>query len=46
VRKIYEVLPDDEAARDDLLRGIDETGEDYLYHRSQFLLVEFPVEVE
>jgi hypothetical protein len=46
VRKIYEVLPDNEAAKDDLLRIIDESGEDYLYHRSQFILVEFPAEVE
>lgn len=45
VRKIYEVLPDEEAA-DDFLRVIDESGEDYLYHRSQFILVEFPAEVE
>ena len=46
VRKIYEVLPDEEAAKDDLLRVIDESGEDYLYHRSQFILVELPAEVE
>lgn len=46
VRKIYEVLPDEEATKDDFLRVIDESGEDYLYHRSQFILVEFPAEVE
>ncbi len=46
VRKIYEVLSDEEAARDDLLRVVDESGEDYLYHRSLFILVEFPAEVE
>jgi len=46
VRKIYEVLPDDEAAKDEFLRVIDESGEDYLYHRSHFVLVEFPAEVE
>jgi len=46
VRKIYEVLPDEEAAKDEFLRVIDESGEDYLYHRSQFILVEFPAEVE
>jgi len=46
VRKIYEVLPDEKAAKDDMLRVIDESGEDYLYHRSQFILVEFPPEVE
>ena len=46
VRKIYEVLPDEEAAKDEFLRVIDESGEDYLYHRSHFVLVEFPAEIE
>jgi hypothetical protein len=46
VRKIYEVLPDEGAARDDFIRLVDESGEDYLYHRSQFIRVEFPPEVE
>lgn len=46
VKKIYEVLPDDEAAKDDFLRIIDESGEDYLYHRSHFVLIELPLEVE
>jgi len=46
VRKIYEVLPDEEAAKDDLLRVVDESGDDYLYHRSLFILMELPTEVE
>lgn len=45
-RKVYEILPDEEAAKDDFLRIVDESGEDYLYHVSHFVLVEFPVEVE
>ena len=45
-RKIYEVLPDGKAAQDDLLRVVDESGEDYLCHRNQFILVELPAEVE
>jgi hypothetical protein len=45
-RKIYEVIPDEKAAQDDLIRIIDESGEDYLYHISHFVLVEFPIEVE
>jgi len=45
-RKIYEVVPDEKAADDDLIRIKDESGEDYLYHISHFVLVEFPVEVE
>jgi len=46
VKKIYEVLPDEEAAKDDLIRIIDESGEDYLYHVSHFILIELPLEVE
>jgi hypothetical protein len=46
LKKIYEVLPDEEAAKDDLVRIIDESGEDYLYHRSNFVLIELPLEVE
>lgn len=46
LKKIYEVIPDEQAAKDDLLRIIDESGEDYLYHTSHFILVELPLEVE
>lgn len=46
VKKIYQVLPDEEAAKDDFIRIIDESGEDYLYHASHFILVELPLEVE
>ncbi len=45
-RKIYDVIPDEKAGKDDFLRIIDESGEDYLYHSSFFVLVEFPAEVE
>jgi hypothetical protein len=45
-RKIYEIIPDDAAAGDDMIRIMDESGEDYLYHISHFVLVEFPDEVE
>ena len=40
--KIYQVLPDPRAAKDDLLRIIDESGDDYLFSRNQFALVDFP----
>lgn len=40
--KICQVIPDPRAAKDDLVRIIDESGEDYLFSRSQFALVEFP----
>jgi len=32
--KIYQILPDSKAAKDDLVRIVDESGEDYLYHKS------------
>jgi hypothetical protein len=40
--KVYRVLPDARAAKDDLVRIVDESGEDYLFHKNQFVLVEFP----
>jgi len=45
-RKIYQVLPDDEAEKEGYLRIIDESGEDYLYPKSYFVLVELPREAE
>ena len=41
-RKIYQILPDDVAAREGYLRVVDESGEDYLYPESYFILVELP----
>ena len=40
--KVYRMIPDPRAARDDLVRIVDESGEDYLYHKSLFLFVEIP----
>jgi hypothetical protein len=40
--KIYAVVPDPKAAKDELVRIIDESGDDYLFARSQFEVVEFP----
>ena len=40
--KVYRILPDPKAAADDLIRIVDESGEDYLYHKSHFLFVDFP----
>ena len=45
-RKIYEVIPDDQAEQDDFVRVIDESGEDYLYNKNHFVIVELPEEVE
>lgn len=36
LRKIYQVLPDEKAAKDDYIRVVDESGEDYLYPASYF----------
>ena len=40
--KVYRVLPDAHAAKDNLVRVIDESGDDYLFHKSQFAFVELP----
>jgi hypothetical protein len=44
--KLYQIIPDEQAVQDDLIRIIDESGEDYLCHSSHFVLVGLPVEVE
>ena len=44
--KVYRILPDPRAAKDDLIRIVDESGEDYLYHKSLFVFVDFPKAVE
>jgi len=46
IRKIYQVLPDKDAAADGLLRIVDESGEDYLYPAKFFLHIELPQAVE
>jgi hypothetical protein len=45
-RKIYQVLPDESAARSNYIRVIDNEGEDYLYPAEYFILVDFPPAVE
>lgn len=44
-RKVYQEIPDPDAAFQDLVRVIDESGEDYLYPRSMFLPVELSSDV-
>ncbi len=39
--KVYRIVPDPKAAKDDLVRVVDESGEDYLYHKSHFVFVDF-----
>jgi hypothetical protein len=46
VRKLYPVLNDPDAAANDLIRVIDESGEDYLYPTRFFHRVALPVELQ
>ncbi len=46
VRKIYEVIPDAEAAKLKQLRVIDESGEDYLFPEELFRPIEVPQDVQ
>ena len=46
VRKIYQVLPDADAARHDYLRVIDESGEDYLYPAAYFMPIDLPQSIQ
>ena len=45
-RKIYQILPDGEAAKEGYVRIVDESGEDYLYPKSYFMLVKLPCEAQ
>lgn len=45
VGKVYPIVLDGRAAKDALVRVIDESGEDYLFSRSQFAFVDFPESV-
>ena len=45
-RKVYPVLPDANAAASNYVRVIDETGEDYLFPASRFILVPVTRDVE
>jgi hypothetical protein len=46
LRKIYQVLPDEKAAKHQLIRVIDESGEDYLYPSDFFVPIEVPAAAE
>jgi hypothetical protein len=45
-RKIYVALPDRDAERQDLVRIIDESGEDYLYPKAFFRAISLPQSVK
>ncbi|MFY9619461.1 MAG: hypothetical protein WAQ99_06585 [Pyrinomonadaceae bacterium] len=40
--KVYRVIPDRRAAKDQLVRIIDESGEDYLYDQNWFVPIKLP----
>ena len=46
LRKLYQVLPDEDAAKHKQLRVIDESGEDYLYPEDYFIPVRLPQSAE
>lgn len=46
IRKIYQVVPDESAAKHNMIRIIDESNEDYLYPVSYFVPIELPEAVE
>jgi hypothetical protein len=46
VRKIYQVLPDTDAAQHEYLRVIDESGEDYLYPAAYFMPIDLPQPIQ
>ena len=42
LQKVYPVLEDVDAEQDGMLRVIDESGDDYLYETSRFLILTLP----
>lgn len=44
--KVYRVLRDARAAKDDLIRVVDESGEDYLFAKQPFAFVNLPQAVK
>ena len=46
LRKLYQVVADDGAAKHGQLRVIDESGEDYLYPEEYFVAVSLPQSAE
>ena len=46
LRKLYEVIEDPDAENDEMIRIIDESGEDYLYAADRFVFAPLPASVE
>ena len=45
-RKIYQAIPESDAAKHHQIRVIDESGEDYLYPENYFIPVTLPKSIE
>ncbi len=45
-RMIYQILPDESAAKSDYVRVIDNEGEDYLYPAKYFLFLDLPNDLQ
>jgi len=46
IGKLYQVIPDEEAANHGYIKLIDESGEDYGFTASRFHLLQLPLPVE
>jgi hypothetical protein len=46
LRRLYQILPDEAAAKSGLIRVIDDSGEDYLYPGENFIPLSLPSSVE
>ena len=46
IRKVYDLLQDDDALSHGLLRVVDESGEDYLYPSEFFVLLDLPTPLQ
>ena len=46
LRKLYEVLDDPEAEKDDMIRVVDESGEGYLFPNDMFVAAPMPAAIE
>ncbi len=44
IRKLYEMIPDQDAEQHNQVRIIDESGEDYLYPKDFFVAIRLPVQ--
>lgn len=45
-RMIYQILPDESAAKSNYIRVVDNEGEDYLYPADYFIFIDFPRDVQ